>query len=215
MGQESWSGSTMLENLKMLVLKGRIFQVIFQRRCLSLCWIFKPHKMFQSTGERGQKERFGEGVSMPWVDLTVKFPRREGVQISLSMEGERGRWMSRILVAEIGSNKLWMRGEFQHLRWEEIRLSDGFGDGLNPAKVRTQGVDHMFRLRPREIDQQAPFPMTLLHFRISFQSQEALGGILAWRKFELMRYLDFRVETQRRLLFVKMFHSSLASKDLF
>jgi hypothetical protein len=60
-----------------------------------------------------------------------------------------------------------------------IRLSDGFGDGLNSAKVGTQGADQIFRLRPRGMDQQAPFPMTLIHFRIPFQSQEVLGGILA------------------------------------
>jgi hypothetical protein len=68
-----------------------------------------------------------------------------------------------------------------------IRFNDGFDDGLNPAKVGIQGVDQMFKLRPREIDQQAPFPMTLLHFKIAFQSQEALGGILAWRKSELIK----------------------------
>jgi hypothetical protein len=96
-----------------------------------------------------------------------------------------------------------------------IRLSDGFGDGLNLAKVGTQGANQMFILRPREMDQQAPFPMALIHFRILFQSQEALGGILAWGKSELMRYLVFMVEIQRRLFFVKMFHLSLASKDLF
>ena len=96
-----------------------------------------------------------------------------------------------------------------------IRLSDGFGEGLKPAKVGTHRVDQMFRLRPREMDQQTPFPMTLLHFIIPFQGQKALGGILAWRKYELRWYLDFKVETQRRLFFVKMFHPSLASKDLF
>jgi hypothetical protein len=59
--------------------------VIFQRRCLSLCWIFRLHKSFQSAEERGEGK--GRGLSISNADFTMKLHMGDGVQISLSGDG--------------------------------------------------------------------------------------------------------------------------------
>lgn len=74
----------------------------------------------------------------------------------------------------------------------------GLGEGLKPSRVGIQGVCQMLRFECEEIDQQAPFSTTFLHFKIPFQSQEALEGALDWKKELRWRYFDLREFTQRR-----------------
>jgi hypothetical protein len=114
-GQQSNSGSVIEANLKMLVLTGRIFQVIFQKRCFNLSWTFKFQRHFQSGGERGEglKRELEEATS--WADFTENWPDEEGDQIQRSGVGERGMWIERMALADGGSKRKWIRGEFQPL----------------------------------------------------------------------------------------------------
>ena len=114
-GQQICSGSVIEANLKMLVLTGRIFQVIFQMRSFNLSWIFKFQRHFQSQGERGEGLERELEKATSWADFTENRPEEEGDQIKRSGVGERGMWIERMAFADGGSKRKWIRGKFQPL----------------------------------------------------------------------------------------------------
>jgi hypothetical protein len=158
------------------------------------------YRSFHSTEERGEGK--GGGLFTSKADFTVKFPKGEGVQINLSIEGLWERCMSKIFEDELESKKDLMRGWFHLLGEGEIRSAtkrlgegrlDRFGHG-KPSIVGIQGWFQIFRLEPLEIDQQAPFSTIYLHFRIPFHNQEALVGDLELRKSDLIKYFEAKME---------------------
>jgi hypothetical protein len=163
-GQIQAFASTKETKRPMWPIEGRIFQATFQRRCLSLAWIFNPQSLCQVYEERGEtlpsKDR-----ETSLTDFTKKILVIEGAQIQRSKPKDRGRCMLRMHWTDWESKISSKSNLFHTLILGKIKSVTqnqgwstklGFNIGMKSSIKGTQGISQIETFKPLEIEIQAP-----------------------------------------------------------